>query len=105
VTQPSHPAGHDESIGLLIGDDAVPLGVDELDRLVEALTELEEDEASRVADDIGALRLAGGSIHLMPTGPELDAIRDALSVAGAHEPLSAGLARVAELCDAVFDSR
>jgi hypothetical protein len=105
VTQPSHPAGRDEPIELLIGDHSVPLGVEELDRLVVALAELEEDEAARVADDIGALRLAGGSIHLMPTGPELDSIRDALSVAAAHEPLSDGLQLVAELCDAVLDSR
>jgi hypothetical protein len=103
VTRQIHPADHDEPIELMIGDDSVPLGVEELDRLVTALAEIEEGDASRVADDIAALRLAGGSIHLMPTVPELDAIRIALAAEGAREPLSEGLAHVAELCDAVPD--
>ena len=96
MTRPPHPAGHDP-IELLIGDDSVSLGVEELDRLVAALAELDDSEAAWVADDLAALRLAGGSIHLMPSSIELDAIGDALSVAGAHEPLSASLERVAQL--------
>lgn len=103
MTRPLHPS--DEPIELLIGDDSVPIGVEELDRLVAALAELGEGESTRVADDLDALRLAGGSIHLMPTTIEIDAIRVALSVAGAHEPLSEGLKRVAELCDGVLGSR
>jgi hypothetical protein len=104
VMRPTHPEGPDEPIELLIGDDSIPLGVEELDRLVLALTELDDGEAARVADDVTALRLAGGSINLMPTTVDLRVIGIALSVARVREPLSEGLEQVVELCEAALGS-
>jgi hypothetical protein len=88
-----------QAVELLIGDEAVSLGSDELDRLLEALAPLDLHEAASVAEDITALRLAGGAIRLLPTQAELEAVRLALVADEEREPLGPGLLRLAGLCD------
>lgn len=64
---------------LAIGAETVLLNGDELDRLLETLAELDSPNAASVADDIAALRLAGGCIRLQPTQAELDVLQIALA--------------------------
>jgi hypothetical protein len=64
---------------LAIGAETTLLSSDELDRLLEALAELDTAAAASVADDIAALRLAGGCIRLNPTEDELAVLRIALA--------------------------
>jgi hypothetical protein len=94
--------GHVE---LSIGDEAVSLRQDELDRLVEALGSLEQREAADVAEEITALRLAGGAIRLFPTEAEQEALRQALARETEQEPLGAALLRLVGLCDPASDDR
>jgi len=100
VTRPTPGTeGGEKAVELLIGDAApVVLRRDEIDRVVEALGRLGSEPAARVGDDIAALRLAGGSIRLLPTGPEREAVRIALAGADRGDPLSPALRRLAELC-------
>ena len=51
---------------ITIGRGTVAVRQDELDRLLKALAELEQEGAASIADEIGALRVAGVRIHLLP---------------------------------------
>lgn len=64
---------------LAIGPETVLLNGDELDRLLEALAELDDPNAASVADDVAAHRLAGGRISLQPTQAELELLQVALA--------------------------
>jgi hypothetical protein len=88
-------------VEFLIGDDAVFLRADELARLLDALAPLDRHEAFNVAEDITALRLAGGAIRLWPTEGELETMRDALVADGERAPLGPALRRLVGLCDPV----
>ena len=61
---------------------------------------LEHEGAASIADEIGALRVAGVRIHLLPTATEIEALRAAIVAA---EPISrspgSSLARLKALLD------
>jgi hypothetical protein len=86
------------SVRLAVGDEPVSLRPDELDRLQQALAALASRDAATVADDIAALRLAGGPIRLLPSEAELAAVHLALTAAGRSKPLGPELARLRFLC-------
>jgi hypothetical protein len=73
---------------------------DELDKLLKALSGLDHKGAESIADEIGALRVAGVRIHLLPSPVEVEALRAAIAVA---EPISrspgSSLARLKALLD------
>jgi hypothetical protein len=85
---------------ITIGRGTVAVRQDELDRLLKALAGLEQEGAASIADEIGALRVAGVRIHLLPTESEVAALRAAILVA---EPISrspgSSLARLKALLD------
>ena len=70
---------------ITIGRGTVAVRQDELDRLLRALGEIEHPGAASVKDEIGALRVAGVRIHLLPSRAEIDALLAAIAVA---EPIS-----------------
>jgi hypothetical protein len=95
---------------LAIRDEVLLLRADELDRLVEALGALGGNDADAVAEQIRALRLAGGSIRLTPTEAEIAAMGSALALADEGRPVSAELLRLSSVCAAparpvVLDTR
>lgn len=85
---------------ITIGRGTVAVRQDELDRLLKALAALEQEGAASIADEIGALRVAGVRIHLLPTEAEVKALRAAIVAA---EPISrspgSSLARLKALLD------
>jgi hypothetical protein len=64
---------------LTLREEAVPVRGDELERLLDALARLGQRDADAVAEQITALRLVGGVIHLTPTEAELAALGLALA--------------------------
>lgn len=85
---------------LALSGERVALTASELDLLLNTLAGLELRPAASVADDIAALRLAGGCIFLAPTAAELDALRFALAaLATAGETTAPSLVRLRALCD------
>ncbi len=83
-----------------LGDETVLLGSEELDRLLQRLALLDLPAAAGVADDIEALRLAGGPIRLLPTEAELAALRLAITaIAHVAAPLPPSLLRLRALCE------
>ena len=70
---------------ITIGRGTVAVRQDELDKLLKALGALEHLGAASIADEIGALRVAGVRIHLLPTKSEIEALRAAIVAA---EPVS-----------------
>jgi hypothetical protein len=83
---------------LTIRDELLLLRADELDRLVEALGALGGNHAGAVAEQIMALRLAGGSIRLMPTEAEIAAMGSALALADEGRPVGSELLRLSSVC-------
>ncbi len=84
----------------VLGGETVVLAREELDRLLQRLALLDLPAAAGVADDIEALRLAGGPIRLLPTEAELAALRLAVTaIALAAAPLPPPLLRVQALCE------
>jgi hypothetical protein len=81
---------------LAVRDEVLSLRSDELDRLLEALVGLDLRDAGAVAEQIRALRLAGGVIRLTPTEAELAALE--LALAGEARPLGPALLRLASIC-------
>jgi uncharacterized protein YggE len=85
---------------ITIGRGTVAVRQDELDKLLKALAALTQEGAASIADEIGALRVAGVRIHLLPTEAEVKALRDAIIAA---EPISrspgSSLARLKALLD------
>lgn len=85
---------------ITIGRGTVAVRQDELDKLLKALAALDHRGAASIADEIGALRIAGVRIHLLPTQSEIAALRAAIVVA---EPISrspgSSLARLKALLD------
>jgi hypothetical protein len=85
---------------ITIGRGTVAVRQDELDKLLKALAALEQEAARSIADEIGALRVAGVRIHLLPTAAEVKALRAAIVAA---EPISrspgSSLARLKALLD------
>ncbi len=85
---------------ITIGRGTVAVRQDELDKLLKALAELDQEGAASIADEIGALRVAGVRIHLLPTADEVKALRAAIVAA---EPISrspgSSLARLKALLD------
>ena len=63
---------------ITIGRGTVAVRQDELDRLLKALAGLDQEGAASIADEIGALRVAGVRIHLLPTESEVAALRAAI---------------------------
>jgi hypothetical protein len=86
-------------VELRIGGDAVALLPVELERLLQALAALEDHDATCIAEDIVAMRLAGGVIQLFPTEAELAALRRALVADEERELLGLALLRLARICD------
>jgi hypothetical protein len=78
---------------------SAPLTGDELDRLMRGLAALDSPAASSIADEIGALRLAGVRIQLLPTDDELAALHTALVEVDHHPRPNSGLTRLRALCD------
>ncbi len=70
---------------ITIGRGTVAVRQDELDRLLRALGELIHPGAESIKDEIGALRVAGVRIHLLPSRSEVEALRAAILAA---EPIS-----------------
>jgi hypothetical protein len=86
---------------LVVREEVLSVPDDELDRLLEALARLDLRDAEAVADEIAALRLAGGSIRLTPTEAELAALELALvALAAEPRPLGPTLRRLASVCAA-----
>ena len=85
---------------ITIGRGTVAVRQDELDKLLKALAALDDQGAASIADEIGALRVAGVRIHLLPTESEVTALRAAIVAA---EPISrspgSSLARLKALLD------
>ncbi len=85
---------------ITIGRGTVAVRQDELDKLLKALAALDDSGAASIADEIGALRVAGVRIHLLPTASEVKALRAAIVAA---EPISrspgSSLARLKALLD------
>ena len=79
--------------------EVVSLSGDDLDRVLAALTALDCHDAAAVAEQIAALRVAGGTIDLMPTEAEQDALRLAVeSLARARGKSAGGLAALVDVC-------
>lgn len=81
---------------LALGEELLTLSSDELAQVLAGLRRLETRDAASVAEQIAALRLAGGVIRLTPTEAELAALRHAL--ADEPHPLSTVLLQLARLC-------
>ena len=85
---------------ITIGRGTVAVRQDELDKLLKALAALDQEGAASIADEIGALRVAGVRIHLLPNADEVKALRAAIVAA---EPISrspgSSLARLKALLD------
>jgi hypothetical protein len=79
-----------------LGEELLALSSGELEQVLAGLRRLDTRDAAAVAEQIAALRLAGGVIRLTPSQGELAALRHAL--AGEPQPLSAVLLRLARLC-------
>jgi len=89
----------DAPMQLVVREEVLDLRGEELDRLLEALARLDLRDADAVADDIAALRLAGGVIRLTPTEAELAALARALAALAAEvRPLGPRLRRLASVC-------
>jgi hypothetical protein len=83
-----------------LGGQTVLLDREELERLLQRLALLDLPAAAGVADDIEALRLAGGPIRLLPTEAELAALRLAITaIAHAEGPMPASLLRLRAVCE------
>jgi len=70
---------------ITIGRGTVAVRQDELDRLLRALGESKHSGAESIKDEIGALRIAGVRIHLLPSASEIEALLAAIAAA---EPIS-----------------
>ena len=57
---------------ITIGRGTVAVRQDELDKLLKALAALTQEGAASIADEIGALRVAGVRIHLLPSEAEVE---------------------------------
>jgi hypothetical protein len=89
----------DAALQLVVREEVLSLRGEELGRLLEALARLDLRDAEAVADDIAALRLAGGVIRLTPTEAELAALERALAALAAEaRPLGPALRRLASVC-------
>jgi hypothetical protein len=81
-----------------LGGGVISLTGDELDLILEALAALDDRDGAAVAEQIAALRIAGGTIDLMPTEAEGEALRLAAEgLAGARRG-SGGMADLAAIC-------
>lgn len=74
--------------------EALSLDDAEIGRLLGALAELDLAGAEAVADQIAALRLAGGEIRLTPTEAEIAALELALAALAAETLLGPGSSRL-----------
>lgn len=84
---------------LTVRAEAVPVRDDELQRLLNALARLGQRDADAVAEQITALRLVGGLIHLTPTEAELATLKLALAaLAEDSRPFGPNLRRLAADC-------
>jgi hypothetical protein len=92
----ARPVSGEAARQLALGGDLLTLGSGELEQVLAGLRRLDTRDAAAVAEQIAALRLAGGVIRLTPTEAELAALRHAL--ADEPQPLSAVLLRLARLC-------
>ena len=81
---------------IALGEEVFAVSAGELELLLASLQRLDSRDAATVAEQIAALRLAGGVIGLTPTEAELAALRQAL--VEEPQPLTAGLVRLAHLC-------
>ena len=91
------PAGTTRQVALR--EEVLCVGDEELGRLLEALAQLELRGAEAVADQIAALRLAGGVIRLTPTETEIAALELALAALAAEvRALGPALSRLASIC-------
>jgi hypothetical protein len=81
---------------IALGKDVFAVTAGELELLLASLRRLDSRDAATVAEQIAALRLAGGVIGLTPTEAEHAALRQAL--AEERQPLTAVLLRLACLC-------
>ena len=70
----------------MLSGETLSLRDEDLGELLAALARLDSPGAKSVADQITALRLAGGDIRLMPTEAEIAALDVALSSIAADEP-------------------
>ena len=88
-----------ERTRVALDGDVIALSDAELDRLLGALADLEPGAAASLAEQIAALRLAGGTIDLLPTEAELAALGLALEALGDDsDETGPGLARLAAVC-------
>jgi hypothetical protein len=72
---------------------------EEVGLLIETLARLDVRDGEALADQIAALRLAGGEIRLAPTEAEIAALNSALSVLVAEaQPFGPALGRLASMC-------
>lgn len=84
---------------IALGRDVACLSDDELDRLLAALAGRDCRDAAAVAEQIAALRVAGGTIVLMPTEAEADALRRTVEdLADGRDEDDGGLAALATAC-------
>lgn len=81
---------------LALGEELLTLSPRELEQVLAGLRRLETRDAATVAEQIAALRLAGGVIRLTPTEAELTALGHAL--AEETQPLSDVLLQLTGLC-------
>ena len=88
----------EETTRVVLDGEVVVLGGDELEQLLQTLAGLEPRAAESVAEQIAALRLAGGTIDLTPTEAELAALRLALEVIAGSKETGPGLVRLAAIC-------
>ena len=88
-----------EQMRVAPGGEIVCLSGEELDRLLLALAALDGRDAAAVGEQIVALRLAGGTIDLMPTEAERAALRLAVAAAGeGGEEVGGALADLVAIC-------
>lgn len=80
--------------------EVIELSGEELDQVLQALAGLGLREAESVAEQIAALRLAGGTIDLVPTEAEVAALGLALRALGTRREHGGTLARLAAICGA-----
>jgi hypothetical protein len=86
---------------LEVGGETVSLRDDELERLRKELSLLATSPALEIAEDVGALRLAGGPILLHPTEAGLQTLRLAIAAIAFADspPPSPSLLRLSAICE------